>query len=154
MKGRKPKPQRLKELAGTDQPCRKNNNEMQVSRLANVPAPPFLLSEQGLIEYSIICNELSNKKMLHLVDLSLITAYCNEMAIYIEMESGLKLTGRIDEFYNDEGSLIKRQSKPEQKIANDALNKALKIAVQFGLTPSARTRINAAPDETENVFRL
>ena len=154
MKGRKPKPQRLKELAGTAQPCRTNENEMQVSRLVNIPAAPFLLSEQGEIEYSIICNELSNKKMLHLVDLSLVTAYCNEIAIYIEMENSLKQTGRIDEFYSEDGLLTRRQAKPEQKIANDSLNKALKLAVQFGLTPSARTRINAPADETDNIFKL
>ena len=154
MKGRKPKPQRLKELAGTAQPCRTNPNEMEVSRLINVPEPPFLLSDQGKTEFAIICNELSNKKMLHLVDLSLITAYCNEMALYIETELILKENGRIDEFFNEDGELIKRQGKPEQKIANDALNKALKIAVQFGLTPSARTRINAPAEITDNLFKI
>lgn len=91
--------------------------------------------------------------MLHLVDLSLITTYCNEMALYIETETTLKTIGRIDEFYNEDGELTRRQSKPEQKIANDALNKALKIAVQFGLTPAARSRI-AAPEIIENKFTL
>ena len=149
MKGRKPKPTRLKELAGTAQPCRVKPNEMEVSRLANIPEPPFYLTDTGKNEFNIICSELSNKKMLHLVDLSLITTYCNEMALYIETETTLKTIGRIDEFYNEDGELTRRQSKPEQKIANDALNKALKIAVQFGLTPAARSRI-AAPEIIEN----
>jgi|TARA_R110000765_G_scaffold76336_5_gene149582 P27 family predicted phage terminase small subunit len=153
MKGRKPKPTRLKELAGTAQPCRVKTNEMEVSRLANIPEPPFYLTDTGKNEFNIICSELSNKKMLHLVDLSLITTYCNEMALYIETETTLKTIGRIDEFYNEDGELTRRQSKPEQKIANDALNKALKIAVQFGLTPAARSRI-AAPEIIENKFTL
>ena len=153
MKGRKPKPTRLKELAGTAQPCRVKPNEMQVSNLANIPEPPYYLTDTGKNEFNIICSELLNKRMLHLVDLSLVTSYCNEMALYIETETTLKTTGRIDEFFNEEGELSRRQAKPEQKIANDALNKALKIAVQFGLTPAARSRITA-PEIIENKFTL
>ena len=36
-------------------------------------------------------------------------------------------TGRIDEFFNEDGGLTRRAQKPEQKIANDSLAKALKI---------------------------
>ena len=117
MKGRKPKPTRMKEMSVTDQPCRVLDNEMTVSILANIPDPPFDLSAQAEREYYIICQELHAKKMLHLVDLSLITAYSNEMALYIETEKVLRQHGRIDEFYNEDGQLIRRQSKPEQKIA-------------------------------------
>ena len=152
-KGRPPKPTILKRMAGTDQPCRVNENEMQVSRLANIPDAPMHLSEYGQREYEIVCTELHSKKMLHLVDLSLVTAYANEMGLYVEMEQKLKNIGRIDEFYNEDGALTKRQAKPEQRIANDALAKALKIACQFGLTPSARTRINA-PEIVDNTFKL
>tara|TARA_R100000231_G_scaffold139628_2_gene121790 strand:- start:14783 stop:15244 length:462 start_codon:yes stop_codon:yes gene_type:complete len=153
MKGRKPKPTKLKQMSGTAQPCRVLDNEMSVSVLANIPEPPFKLSEQAEREYYIICQELHSKKMLHLVDLSLLTAYANEMALYIETERVLRQHGRIDEFYNEDGQLIRRQSKPEQKISNDALNKALKIAVQFGVTPSARTRIQQ-PEQIDNVFKI
>ena len=141
MKGRPPKPTRLKVMAGTDQPCRIMPNEMEVSRLLNIPEPPMQLNELGLREWDNITAELYGKQMLHLVDLPLVAAYCNEMALYIESEKIL-LLGRIDEFYNDEGVLIKRTAKPEQKIAKDALAAALKLAAQFGLTPSARTRIS------------
>ena len=153
MKGRPPKPTILKRMAGTDQPCRVNENEMKVSQLAAIPKPPFELNERAEKEYYIICAELLSKKMLHLVDLVLITSYANEISIYIEMENLLKTTGRIDEFYNDDNLLVRRQAKPEQKISNDSLAKALKIAAQFGLTPSARTRINA-PEIKENTFVL
>ena len=152
-KGRPPKPTALKRMAGTDQPCRINPNEMEVSILANIPTAPMPLSEYGQREYEIVCTELHSKRMLHLVDLSLVTAYANEMGLYVEMEQKLKTIGRIDEFFNEDGALTKRQPKPEQRIANDALAKALKIACQFGLTPSARTRINA-PEIVDNTFKL
>jgi len=145
MKGRKPKPTRLKQLAGTDQPCRILKNEMSVATLAEVPNPPMELSDRGLLVWEIVGAELKAKKMLHLVDLALLAAYANEIALYQQAENTLRTGGRVDEFYNEEGQLTRRQAKPEQKIAKDALAAALKLAVQFGLTPSARTRINA-PD--------
>ena len=86
MKGRPPKPTILKRMSGTDQPCRVNENEMKVSQLAAIPEPPFELNERAEKEYYIICAELLSKKMLHLVDLVLITSYANEISIYIEME--------------------------------------------------------------------
>ena len=91
--------------------------------------------------------------MLHLVDLALVTAYANEMALYIEMELFLKINGRIDEFFNEDGGLTRRTYKPEHKISKDSLANALKIAAQFGLTPSARTRINM-PEQVDNTFKL
>jgi P27 family predicted phage terminase small subunit len=145
-KGRPPKPTRLKVMAGTDQPCRVLKNEMTVATLAQVPEPPMPLSDRAKIEWEIIAAELLAKKMLHLVDLSLVAAYANEIALYIEAENTLRTGGRIDEFYNEDGLLSRRQAKPEQKIAKDALAAALKLATQFGLTPSARTRISA-PDQ-------
>ena len=81
--------------------------------------------------------------MLHQVDLKLIEAYVNEIAIYIECEKKLRETGRVDEFINSEGELIRRQAKPLVKMKNDALNNALKLASQFGITPSARASISA-----------
>ena len=153
MKGRPPKPTRLKQMAGTEQPCRAIENEMQVSLLASIPEPPFSLNEYGSKEFNIVCIELHGKRMLHLVDLALVTAYANEMGIYIEMEMDLHQNGRIEEYYSDEGLLTRRVQKPEQRIANDSLAKALKIACQFGLTPSARTRISA-PEIEDNIFKL
>ena len=132
-KGRPPKPTALKRMAGTDQPCRVNPNEMEVSLLANIPNAPMPLSEYGQREYEIVCTELHSKRMLHLVDLSLVTAYANEMGLYVEMEQKLKTLGRIDEFFNEDGALTKRQPKPEQRIANDALAKALKKHLSQGL---------------------
>ena len=153
MKGRPPKPTKLKKMAGTDQPCRVRDDEMQVAQVVKIPPPPMDLSDQGMREWNIITAELYAKQMLHEVDLSLVAAYCNEMGLYIETEKILRERGRVDEFYDDDGELIRRLSKPEQKIAKDALNAALKIASQFGLTPSARTRI-AMPSIEPQTFTL
>ena len=38
--------------------------------------------------------------MLHRVDLRLVEAYCNEIALYIECEMELRKNGRVDNFKN------------------------------------------------------
>ena len=148
-KGRKKTPTVLKEMYGTARPDRVLENEMQVDLLSELPEAPDLLSEIGIAEWYKVTTQLFNLKMLHDVDQSLILAYCNEMSLYIESELELRQNGRIDNFKNSNGDLIRSQAKPLVKVKNDALANALKLAVQFGLTPVARTNISA-PTTTNN----
>ena len=147
-KGRKKIPTKIKELQGTLEKSRQIN-EMQVTEVIRMPDAPKHLTSLGKKQWSIVCKELYNKKMLFDVDLSLLSAYCNEMALYIEMEQHLRDKGRIQYFYNDDGSVKYSQSVPEQKISRDALNNALKLAREFGFTPSARASI-PKPDINDN----
>ena len=140
-RGRKKTPTKIKELQGTLKPERQIENEMQVSLVGEVPSAPDWLTEIGKEEWIKVCNELFNKRMLHQIDLRLIEAYCNAMALHIETEMMLRDKGRIQVFKNPDGTIKHTQSVPFQKIANDALDRALKLATQFGFTPSARTSI-------------
>ena len=148
-KGRKKTPTVLKEMYGTARADRVLENEMQVDLLSQLPEAPDLLSEIGIAEWYKVTTQLFNLKMLHDVDQSLILAYCNEMSLYIESELELRENGRIDNFKNSNGDLVRSQAKPLVKVKNDALANALKLAVQFGLTPVARTNISA-PATTNN----
>ena len=140
-KGRKKKPTKIKELQGTLKAERVIENEMQVSLVSIIPPAPNWLTEIGSMEWEKVCGELYNKRMLHQIDLRLIEAYCNAIASHIETEMMLRDKGRIQVFKNPDGTIKHTQSVPFQKIANDALDRALKLATQFGFTPSARTSI-------------
>ena len=148
-KGRKKLPSKLKQIQGTERNCRVIENEMQVDVLSEMPTAPSWLSEIGKEEWYKVTNQLFNLQMLHQIDLQLIAAYCNEMSLYIETETMLRNKGRIQAFRNPDGTLKHAQAVPYQKIAKDALNSALKLATQFGLTPVARASI-AAPVTTNN----
>ena len=141
-RGRKRLPTKEKELRGTLKPERVVENEMTVSLVGEVPPAPVWLIEIGKEEWQKVCLELYNKQMLHQIDLRLIEAYCNAIALHIETEIMLRDKGRIQIFKNADGSVKHTQSVPFQKIANDALDRALKIATQFGFTPSARSTIS------------
>lgn len=142
-KGRKKLPTKIKQMQGTLDVSRTLKNEMEVDLVTVIPDPPDLLSEIGKKEWYKVTNQLYNLNMLHHIDLRLIEAYCNEISLYIETEQILREKGRIQIFKNPDGTLKHAQAVPYQKIAKDALNTALKLATQFGLTPSARASINA-----------
>tara|TARA_R100000278_G_C5476538_1_gene166618 strand:+ start:1813 stop:2289 length:477 start_codon:yes stop_codon:yes gene_type:complete len=142
-KGRKKLPTKIKEMQGTLESSREVINEMQVDLVQKIPEPPELLSEIGKKEWYKVTNQLYNLNMLHNIDLRLIEAYCNEISLYIETEMMLREKGRIQVFKNSDGSIKHAQAVPYQKIAKDALNSALKLATQFGLTPVARASISA-----------
>ena len=142
-KGRKKLPSKIKEMQGTGVPCRTLENEMQVDIVSEIPEAPVWLSVIGKEEWTKVTTQLFNIEMLHSVDLRLVEAYCNEISLYIECEMELRKNGRIDEFTNSEGDMVRRQSKPLVKIKNDALTNSLKLATQFGLTPVARASISS-----------
>tara|TARA_R100001244_G_scaffold126111_1_gene96428 strand:- start:13773 stop:14249 length:477 start_codon:yes stop_codon:yes gene_type:complete len=142
-KGRKKIPTKLKAIQGTTEKSREVENEMQVDLCLSIPDAPDLLSEIGKGEWLKVTNQLFNLQMLHTVDLRLVEAYCNEISLYIECEIELRKNGRIDNFTNTNGDVVRSQAKPYLKIKNDALNNALKLATQFGLTPVARASISA-----------
>ena len=148
-KGRKKLPTAMKEMQGTLEKSRVLENEMQVDLVSQLPEAPELLSTIGVEEWYKVTSQLFNLKMLHHIDLRLIESYCNEMALYIEGESQLRKNGRVDIFKNTNGDIIRSQAKPYVKMKNDALNNALKLAAQFGLTPVARANISA-PLTTNN----
>ena len=142
-KGRKKLPSKIKEMQGTDVPCRTIENEMQVDLVSKIPKAPSWLSVIGKQEWLKVTKQLFHLEMLHEVDLKLIEAYVNEISLYIECEMELRENGRVDNFTNTNGDLLRSQSKPLVKIKNDALNNSLKLAAQFGLTPVARASISA-----------
>mgnify|MGYP003647044562 FL=1 len=148
-KGRKKTLTKIKKMQGTDVPCRLIENEMQVDLVGKIPSAPKWLSRYGKEEFNKVVNQLFNLQMLHNVDLIMIESYCNEISLYKECEIELRNTKRIDEFTSSEGLVLRRQANPLIKMKNDALNNALKIAREFGLTPIARASISA-PVTTNN----
>ena len=144
MTGRPKIPTEIKKARGTLRKCRELENPMQVKKIETLPAAPEWLSEIGQEQFDIVVNQLNSLGMLYEVDLKLIEAYSNAMALHIESEQQLRQVGRIQVYRDNETGDIKHsQITPLQTISKQALESALKFATQFGLTPSARSKISA-----------
>ncbi len=147
MKGRKKKPTELKKLEGTYQSCRELDNQFSPEKTEEIPTPMNLLNERALKEWGVVTSELESKNMLYGVDLSLLAAYCNEMATYWECQEVIRNEGYFDVSPN--GLKVKKQ---EISTGRDALDRAIKLATQFGFTPSARTKISMPKQQPKDVI--
>lgn len=147
MKGRKPLPTAIKAQRGTLQKCRTKPDEMKPTTIS-ILEPPATLNERGAKEWGIITANLQALGMLSAFDLSILEAYCREFESYFECMDKVGESKTIT-YRNPDGSLKAIKPNPLLQIASQHLDKALKIASEFGFTPSARTRIsmNAAPTQ-------
>ena len=146
--GRPPVPTALKILGGTDQPCRVRADEPKPAQLTDLPLAPPELTGRAVQEWYTVAGELLGQRMLHAVDLSLLAAYCNEIAVYWESEELLRKNGRVMMTTRKDGSQA-LTAVPYVSIARNALKTAHQLAAQFGFTPAARTRLSAPPAEAE-----
>ena len=148
MRGRKKTPTKLKELKGSLRKCREVSNEMQTTNVVSMPKAPSFLNQQGADEWNLVTNELANIKMLHLTDLSILAAYCNEIGIYREIAQ--ELQGNFTEQTVDkDGRLRASKIAPKYKVMQNALQNAMKIATQFGFTPSSRASLSMPEQDEE-----
>lgn len=149
--GRPKKPTTLKALEGTLRADRQIENEMMPSLLLDVPKPPTYLTRPARSEWLSVCKELLDLGMLHRVDLALLSAYCQEMGNYINANKELKDGGYVLTIDRQDGSEYSMPS-PWVAIKNKSLDNALKIASQFGFTPSARTKISTTGGKDDDGF--
>ncbi len=140
-KGRKKIPTEIKKLQGTLVKSRTLENEMTVEQINFIPEAPDFLNDYGAAEWSTVATELQSKNMLYLVDLSLLAAYCNEMGTYLECMEKVNKEGKIERTFDAEGRVRASKMKPEVILARNCLDRALKLATQFGFTPSSRASI-------------
>ena len=144
MTGRKKLPTEIKKASGTLRKSRELDSPMEVKKTNGLPAAPKWLSKIGREEFNIVVKQLYNLDMLYDVDLKLIEAYSNSMALHIESEKKLREVGRIQIYRDNENGEIKHsQITPLQTISKQALENAIKISALFGLNPSARTKISS-----------
>ena len=143
-------PTKIKKLKGTLQECRENKSEPAPPALKQIPDPPEHFNEIAKGEWYRVVGQLISLKLLSNMDLALIEVYCREYAIYVEMNELLDQKSRVMVFKDEKGNMKHAQVAPHQRIADRAVEKMLKIAAEFGFTPSARTRINADILKSDN----
>lgn len=148
-RGRKPKPTALKVLNGNpgNRPLNKNEPKPHTA----VSACPDWLEEEAKAEWARMGQILEDMGILSEIDTTAFAGYCQSYARWKEAE----------EFLTQHGSIIRTpngylQQVPQVSIAQTNLKIMLKFCEQFGLTPSARSRIvaNNADSETADEIEI
>lgn len=145
MKGKAPKSQELKKLAGTfrnDRDKSLNPNEA----LKRVPPAPSWLSDEAAQIFQEVCRELIGRKVLQESAVNLIAVYCSELYTYRIAAEKLK----DPEAHVMTTATGYQQISPWITIRNAAQKNMRDIGALFGLDPVNRTRLPVKEVEEEN----
>ena len=142
-RGRKPKPTALKILEGNPGKRPLNQNEPKPERKA--PKCPVWLETEAKREWRRMSKTLEAIGVLTQVDTAAFAGYCQAYARWKEAEEFLTKHGTI--FKTPSGYI---QQVPQVSIAQTYLKIMKDFCSEFGLTPSARSRITAGAGTSEN----
>ena len=147
MKGRKPKPTVLKVLDGN--PGKRPLNQREPKAPQGLPEAPSWLDAEAQAEWERVTSDLQEMGLLSRADRPALAAYCTAWSRWVEAEAMVKKLGPIVKS-PDKGFPMK---SPYLTIADQALETMRKLMVEFGLTPSSRSRIRVSgPSEPGDEF--
>ena len=151
MRGRKPRPTHLKLVTGNPGKRALNHDEPQLA--AGLPAPPPELSEDAQTEWRRVAARLRKAGMLTTLDRAALAAYCQAFGRWRQAERALAKMAELDPTTG--GLLIKTKEgnaiqNPLVGVANKAMADMVRYATEFGMTPSARSRIQTDPSGAGN----
>jgi P27 family predicted phage terminase small subunit len=145
MRGRRPKPTRLKLLTGNPgkRPINMNEPKPEIA----IPDCPPELGPVAQTEWHRLAAELGKLRILTHLDRAALAAYCGAYALWAEA------TENIQKF----GTMVKSPTgypiqSPYVSIANRQAEIMMRIASEFGFTPASRSRISAPTKAEPSLF--
>lgn len=134
MRGKKPKPTKIKILEGN--PGKRPLNLNEPKPLLIAPECPKELNPKAKKIWNRFYPEMERTGILAYIDEMAFAGLCQNYAIYLETEKFLEENGRV--MITRSGA---KKARPEVAISNNALNFVKAFAAEFGLTPSSRGRL-------------
>ncbi len=145
MRGRKPKPNFLRVVGGNA--GRRALNQREPAPIA-APPPPSILNDDGRAEWERVAKLLAPMGALAEIDTSPLAAYCEAFSVWMMATRGIK---RLADNGDKYGGLLTKTTNgnviqnPLVGIANKARSDMVRFAAEFGMTPSARSRVHLDP---------
>jgi P27 family predicted phage terminase small subunit len=165
MAGRKPLPDAVKQLRGTDQPVRMSKSVTKLT--VQIPEPPEYLSERAKEAYWQLASVLHTMRIITIADKTALELLCESYATYRECYEFVQKNSRTYETYSTypvrnaegmvtgheqvEGSVMYRP-RPEVAMMNEAWKQVRSMLAEFGLTPSSRSKVSAMGENEEDPF--
>ena len=158
MRGRKPVPTSLKVIRGN--PGKRPLNKNEPKPTLGAPGCPTWLSIEAKAEWRRVVPKLDELGMLTKVDRAALATYCEAWATFVYAQREVHTHGIVVmavETMSEDGSRIyvKPTKNPAIIVARDAANLIRQFCAEFGLTPSARTRLElpeAEDDDATSIF--
>lgn len=153
MAGRKPRPTAIKILEG--EPNKDRINLREPKPKLGRPTCPAHLSGAARYEWRRIVPELEALGLLTQIDRAALAAYCQAYGRWVIAERKLSQLSSMSAdkmaylYKTTNGNLI---INPLLSVANKAMEHMHKFLVEFGMTPSSRSRITVAATDTEDAM--
>lgn len=166
--GRPRKPTTLKALQGTARPDRTNAREPEPP--PGPVKPPSWLKGRARAAWRQLAPMLEDMRVLTTADPHALALLCDAYAEYIDCREVVRKQGAVyesrvvkassrrveaeggdEDFDAADWSVIIRP-RPEVKMASDAWRRVHRMLVEFGLTPSSRSKVSAGGAEDADPF--
>jgi P27 family predicted phage terminase small subunit len=145
MRGRKPLPSNVVRLRGN--PGKRRLNAAEPRPATKTPSRPACLDGEAKKEWKRLVAELAEVGLITGLDRGLLAAYCLAYALWVEAVSSIERYGTMIKSPNG----FPMQS-PYVAVANKQVDIMVRIAAEFGMTPSSRTRIRVGESTPEDPF--
>lgn len=142
--GRPPKPTALKELAGNPGKRPLNRNEPKPE--VKIPPCPSWLSVEAKREYKRHAKMLVGLRVMTEADRMALAAYAHEFGKWREACERVEFDGPV--LVGEKGG---KYLNPWQNIASNHFKNMVKLMQEFGLTPASRSRIEAQPEDEQEM---
>jgi P27 family predicted phage terminase small subunit len=154
MRGRKNKPTAQKQLEGN--PGKRALNEKEPKPEAAIPDCPDFIKGEARKEWDRIAVELYDLGILSKIDRAALTTYCAAWLDFVYASKQIDEQGEVlqsirylkngDEVYGG------KYLNPWVNLKLAAMDRLMRIASEFGMTPASRTRIKVeAPTEEDEM---
>ena len=151
MAGRRPKPTVLKLVEGN--PGKRAINKKEPKPKREIPSCPAHMSDAGKVAWGRLSVLLDRMGVLTEADSAALERLCDCYSDILICRESLIADGWTYKTLDAQGNtLIKGNPAATQLRAADAQFKS--YLIEFGLTPSARTKVHAAPDEDKKADPL
>jgi P27 family predicted phage terminase small subunit len=133
MRGRKPTPTALKVVRGN--PGGRPLNEDEPKPKGEAVMPDYL-SPSAAAHWPTVAEQLSNAGVLTSMDVAALALYCESFARWQEAQAMIAKTGLV--VPGQKGTLTQ---SPYVVIGNAAFEQMRRLLIEFGMTPSSRSRV-------------
>jgi P27 family predicted phage terminase small subunit len=146
--GPKTKPLKLKILEGDIHKERFNLNEPKIN--SSIPEMPAHLNTYAKKEWQRIAPILERIGILTEIDMAALAGYCQSYGRWVQVEQNIKKLGKK----GGDGMIVKSPKgylmvNPYLSIANKEREFMHKFLIEFGMTPSSRSRIVVSKQDNE-----
>lgn len=140
----RPKPSSLKKLQGN--PGKRRLNELEPQPAIGIADPPEVVKSNAVAfaEWQRVSAELDGKGVIARVDSASLAGYCMSFARWTQAEEHIARYGLVV------SSAQGVKKNPACTIAAESLRHMRAFAVEFGLTPASRSRLQVSTTQPED----